>query len=200
MSLSDAANWASVVTVPLTLLAWFFTRERFAVFWKRQWKLVTMALFAVSAIAAARMGWFSLLNFQITWPLWKLIVVGGIGLVIPLLVLAAAKCFNLLPNPAKYTHDEFFGVCWHWSFCGYELFKDDIFALCPNCSYQLDPARASLYDAVPAIELVCDHCGFRKRYDCNWDELRRKVLKEVQRLVRTEEWLQRYEKNLTKQK
>ena len=96
MTLSDAANWATLVSLPLMVITWLFTRERFAGFWKKRWKLLTMTLFVVTAIGTARMGWFSWLNCEIKWPLWKLVVLAGAGVAIPLLVFVAAKYLNQL--------------------------------------------------------------------------------------------------------
>ena len=74
LSLADLGNIAAIISVPLTLLTWLVTRERFAGFWKKQGKLILAITVVLAAVALWRIGWLNWLQYQVTWPIWGLLL------------------------------------------------------------------------------------------------------------------------------
>jgi hypothetical protein len=65
LSASDIANYATIASVPLTLLTWFFTREHLAKFWRRRWKLIGSLVAGVACIGLLILiGWRSRCPFR----------------------------------------------------------------------------------------------------------------------------------------
>ena len=75
LSLADLSSIATIIGVLLTLLTWLFTRERLAEFWKKRGKLI-LAIMVILAMVAFlwRMGWLNWLQYQVTWPIWGLLL------------------------------------------------------------------------------------------------------------------------------
>lgn len=197
ISISDLANIATILSVPLAILTWLLTRERFAKFWKKRlkWILVIVAVIAIAGLS--RMGWLNWLQHKFMCPVWVLILLSFSGLVIALCVLAVCYFLNRTSDHFSYVSDNIFGIEWQWCWQAGKLYKNNLVPICPKprCSCRLDPREMSGYQAIDDISLICDHCGLRKDFDCDWDELRWKVIKEIDRRVRTEEFKERLRKS-----
>lgn len=190
ISISDLANIATILSLPVTILTWLFTRERFAKFWRKwiRWILVIVA--AIAVVGSWRMGWLNWIQCKFMCPVWLLILLSFSGLTVALCVLALCNFLSRAPDYFSYISDNIFGIDWRWHWQKGKLREHNLVPFCPRreCSCRLDPQEMSGYRAVDDISLVCDHCGFTKHFDCNWDELRWKVVKEIDRRIRTEEF------------
>lgn len=188
VSISDLANIATIVSVPLTILTWLFTRERLAKFWKKWFKWILGIVVIGGIWGLWRLGWLNWLQYRFLCPVWGLILLFLSGLAIVACILAIAT-FLRTNDHFSYLSDNIFGIEWQWRWQGGKLYKHNLMSFCPRrkCSCRLDPQEMSGYRAIDDISLVCDHCGFTKHFDCNWDELKWKVIKEIDRRIRTGE-------------
>jgi hypothetical protein len=96
----------------------------------------------------------------------------------------------------RYTSDIIFGVRWEWDYLRDSL--TDVTAYCPNtkCNCRLDLVKdygRSGYNEHVPVSLVCPHCNFKT--ECDWDEheLRRRVRIEIDRRLRTNEYVKNLE-------
>ena len=193
MNLSDIANYAQIVSIPLTILIWLITRERFVKFWKKWFVLILVIALIIGLIGLWKVNWLQWLQwlqYQITWPVWALMLLSLSGLAIAFSIRALTGSLGRIPDHSLYISDNVFGIEWHWCYQGDALYTKNFAPFCPNreCSCMLDPARRSSYQAIDDVILVCDHCGFTKDFECNWDTLIRKVVKEIDRRIRTGEF------------
>ena len=149
-----------------------------------------------------RNGWLSWLSFPVTWPVWALILLAFAGLAIACLALAVfyfvtkeASHLNKETSHLDYFSDDIFGVEWNWRYIRDQLDERELSAFCPNkqCACRLEPQLRSGAGAVDVVLLVCGHCGFSKGFEYDWRQLRRKVIIEIERRVRTREFKQRLE-------
>jgi hypothetical protein len=190
ISISDLANIATIVSVPLTILTWLLTRDHFTKFWKKWLKWILTIVVVIGIVGLWHMGWLNWLQYRFPCPVWVLILLPLAGLAIVSCIIAAIALLDRTPDRLSYLSDHIFGVEWHWQCPGGKLREYSLVPYCPKsgCSCQLDPREMSGYQAIGDISLVCDHCGFRKDFDCNWDELKWKVIKEIDRRIRTGEF------------
>lgn len=100
-------------------------------------------------------------------------------------------CFLLLvifparetPDWRSYTSDNFFGILWFWQFsAGGQLYAEDIQPRCPKCLSVLEPAYDMHYKVTTEFAFVCDHCDFKRQF-FDLHDLRRKIIKEVDRKI-----------------
>jgi hypothetical protein len=116
-------------------------------------------------------------------PHWLILVlvlctVGLIGL-LTLLVLRRA-------DPTRtYTSDSFLEIEWQWVYTGGNIYPDDVVPICPQCRFQMTFMDASNYAAVPRTAVVCEDCGYRRQFEGNHYAVRERVIKSVQRNLRT---------------
>ncbi len=73
-SLVGLANIAQIISVPLTLLAWLITRERFAEFWQKRGKPILAIAVILTVVALWHIGWLNWLQYQVAWPVWGLLL------------------------------------------------------------------------------------------------------------------------------
>lgn len=190
MNISDIANYAQIISIPLTILIWLITRERFVKFWKKWFVLILVIALIIGLIGLWKANWLKWLQYQITWPVWALILLSLSGLAIASLIRALTDSLDRIPEHFLYISDNVFGVEWHWRYREGKLYEKYFEPFCPNreCSCMLDPVQRSAYQAIDDVTLVCDHCGFKKDFECNWDKLIWKVVKEIDRRIRTGEF------------
>jgi hypothetical protein len=76
--LEDIANVVTILGLPLMVLTWLITRERFSKFWNKRRRLILAIAGVVSVMSAAillwRKGWLAWLQHPVTWPVWGLIL------------------------------------------------------------------------------------------------------------------------------
>jgi hypothetical protein len=203
MTLSDYASWASIFSLPLSVLLWFFTRETAAKFWKDWLGWIISAAIILGVFAAWHMGWLNWLAKPITWPVWGLILLGFVCFICPLFCQGLIKLFSDQSIPQldwhNYVNDEIFGVRWNWRYFGDKL-DDELSAFCPrqDCKCRLkselnNNARFNPGKYYPPISLVCSRCGFRQDYDIDLESLKRDVLVEIERRINTKEFLKHFE-------
>jgi len=197
ISINDLANIATIVTIPLIILTWLFTREHFAKFWKKWFKLILFVLLGFTTAFLWQKGLLNWLHYQFSCPVWALILLSISGLAIASFIIVVITFLNRTPDHSLYLSDNIFGIEWCWALRGHTVQKDTLVPYCPKpeCSCRLEPLELSGYEVIDNISLVCDHCGFRKDFDCNWDTLRWKVYKEIDRRVRTGEFKKSVSKN-----
>jgi hypothetical protein len=189
-SLSDVANLAQIISIPLTVLLWFFTKEHVAGFWKKWWRLIFSVLAVVTIVGAWRQGWFSWLTHSTALPIWVLILIlfGG-----PLLGFIIWSVISSLPSkpventtkidrsqsvpkqstqPVKpiqidwhnFVSDEIFGVLWRWDYYGNTINDRSLTAFCPRpgCMNRLE---SELDPANPNFGR--QHYGFPETMTCH---------------------------------
>jgi uncharacterized membrane protein len=74
LSLDKLANIAQIISVPLTILVWLFTREKFAEFWRKRGRVILAITVVLALVALWRIGWLNWLQYQVTWPIWGLLL------------------------------------------------------------------------------------------------------------------------------
>ncbi len=205
MTLSDYASWASILSLPLSVVLWLFTRESAAKFWKNWFGWILFGGFVLGLAAAWHLGWLSWLTKPVAWPVWGLILFGVGSFILPLFCWVLMKLFGEQSIVSQldwhnYVNDEVFGVSWHWNYLGDKL-NDDLSAFCPNhnCKCRLRselnrnaPFNPSRYES--PVSLVCPRCGFQKDFDSDFESIKRDVLFEIERRLNTKEFLKRFEK------
>jgi hypothetical protein len=132
---------------------------------------------------------FSLFIIKFTLPVWAILL---LMLAIPLLLLVIFITFkkNSIsePSPLNYISDVFFGIRWHWRYCGTQVDEDYLTPRCLKCSCVLEPINESLYAIMPRIGMHCSHCGTRISFGYGFEQLRREVHKEIDRKIVTGEY------------
>ncbi len=194
--LSDAANWAQILSLPLAVILWFFTREWAVKFWKMWAKWIMSALALLMVVTLWRIGWLAWLALPVTWPLWALVVLflaGPCVLGLRFLLLAHQSKRPPSPNHRDYRSDSILEIEWVWQYDGRMIDSFSIAAFCPKqgCSHRLDQS-AKDYDWQASREvgcvLSCPRCGFTSEFPENQQELRRRVAGEIERRIRTGEF------------
>ena len=74
LTLDDLANIAQIVSVPLMLLIWLVTRERFTQFWRKLFKPILAVTAVLAILGIWRLGWLEWLQIRISWPIWGLLL------------------------------------------------------------------------------------------------------------------------------
>lgn len=190
MKLEDVAGYATIASIPLTIVLWLVTREHFMAFWKKWAWLIKTTVVLLTLIGLVRLGWLDWIANRVTVPVYVLIIVLALLLGSVWLVARFVK-YMASSSPSQpwltYVSDNLFGVDWNWQYHDGQLTAYGITALCPkpSCRCRLSPQRSSMYDAIKEIGLVCQNCGFQKDFDCDWETLERRVLIEVERRIRT---------------
>jgi hypothetical protein len=207
MTLSDAANWATIFGVPISVVVsitlWYFTKESAAKFWEWAWKWITLAIVAFLAFALWHFGCLNWLCYKVTWPVWALILL-GISSLLFLVALAALSEIFSQPSaqqelkPYQYRKDEIFGVEWVWSYFGEQINVDDFSAFCPKegCKHRLESelnrnARVNTNLVGFPISLKCRRCGFQRDFECDLERLTHDAALEVERRLRTGEYIEK---------
>ncbi len=207
MKLEDAASYATIASIPLTIGLWLVTRERFVAFWQKWAWLIKTTVVLLTLVGLLRLGWLDWATFRFRVPVYALILLallwaGSLWLAFNLNITKAAD-HPVSETPAtpsappwlsytSYTSDNIFGVDWIWGYNGRMLSDHNVAAICPRsgCQCRLAPEPLLGGDIYfPRISLVCQHCGFRKDFDCDWEPLVHRVLTEVDRRIRTREFL-----------
>src|SRR5438067_7117851 len=111
-SLSDIANIAQIVTLPVTILLWAVTAERFARFWRRWLKWIVSAAALIAFYGLWMRGWIrSVAGIQV--PLWLVLVCTGAlaWFAISWLQIRRLSAKNRAP-----TSDLIDGIEWEWGY------------------------------------------------------------------------------------
>jgi hypothetical protein len=162
-TLSDYANLAQILSIPLAIVLWFFTKERVAMFWAKWWKLIFGVLGIVTLFAFWRLDWLHWLSRPVTLPLWLLILllvlIAGFGVLLiatslknPLLQIGMSHESSPMQRnstqPAQpsqsdwhnFVSDEIFGVLWKWRYVHNKLDEYSLVGFCPrqDCMNRLD--------------------------------------------------------------
>ena len=105
LTLADLGSIAAIVSVPLMLLAWLVTRERFAEFWKKRFKPILITTVVLAGLVVLwRIGWLNWLQYQVTWPIWGLLLYPVVLLCVPVGIVALIVYIDDLRNPES-THE-----------------------------------------------------------------------------------------------
>jgi hypothetical protein len=100
-----------------------------------------------------------------------------------------------IPEFYAYNKDQFFNAVWRWSYAGNGL-PTDASSFCPNCDMQLmyhEDHGAYRAAGLTNTILFCDRCNERVTdVEGDYDHLERRVLREIERKVRANE----YKRNL----
>ena len=132
------------------------------------------------AIWSAVKWFFGLFLVTSMLPVWGIIL---LMLTIPLVLGVGLLFLGRAETHLTYTSDTFFGISWHWSYVGGQLYDQDITPRCPHCKTVLEPVHESAYAVVDDITLACHHCGFKKRFEFNLVTLLDRVKLEVDRKI-----------------
>lgn len=110
-----------------------------------------------------------------------------------LLVLSTIALFGLLTSmvlrradPTNgYTSDTFLDIDWQWVYSNGTIYPDAVVPLCPKCRFQMSFIDASNYSVVPRTAVVCEDCGYSRQFEGNHHAVKERVIKLVQRNLRT---------------
>ncbi len=158
----------------------------------------------LTLVGLLRLGWLDWATFRFRVPVYALILLallwaGSLWLAFNLKITKPNEDLGGTPpaSPSgppwlSYISDNIFGVDWIWGYDGRMLSDHNIAAICPRTACQCRLGQepiwvGGLYD--PRVALVCQHCDFRKDFDCDWGPLVHRVLTEVERRIRTREYL-----------
>jgi len=197
LTISNAANWASILSIPLSLALWFYTREKFAKFWERWLKLIFSAFAVLIVVTFWLGGWLNWLSHQVTWPVWALVL---LALLVPTVALLALRAVSLRQNQwvlqewAGYRSDHIFGVKWSWRYDTSGI--SHITGFCPRCDMRLvyseerlDGQPPDMFEPADCTVFVCEKCGARsERVPGYFSHVLGRVEREIDRRIRTEEW------------
>jgi hypothetical protein len=202
MNLSDGANWAQILSLPLSLLLWLVPREKVGKTFKQSRKaLLAFALFA-AVMGLYRLGWLNWLSPILLWfvmkvrfPVWGLFLVYLAGFASPVFLWVGVRMISKSKTQQplhwrQYRSDTIFRVFWRWE---YPVSERRLEVFCPlaHCKCRLDMVedwdRLGCRREAPA-SLYCSHCGLKEDYDCSPKELLRRVVLEVERRCNTGEY------------
>jgi hypothetical protein len=170
LALSDMANWAQILSLPVSVALWYFTREKAAKFWKKYLKVILSAFAILTLITFSRVGWLDWLTHEVTWPVWALMLLGLSVPVVALLILWLRSLLEKQPESRDYllyVSDNIDGIEWHWSYSEGQLDDFRLSAFCSNheCSCRLEAQLQRIIP--PEISLKCNHCGYVKDFRCD---------------------------------
>jgi hypothetical protein len=212
-TLSDWANFAQILSLPLAILLWLFTKDHVTTFWRKWRTPIFIGLPCLAAVGAWRWGWLAWLvrPITVTLPVWVWAVALmciALAISLPWVMRVSLRNDSSRPgNPigelpsartsrrgwTEYINDEIFGVRWSWDYFGTRLDARSLTAFCPaiSCRHRLD-VRPNYPAAISklTISLSCPRCGFTRDFDWDHDELRKNVLGEVERRLNTGEYLE----------
>ena len=122
-------------------------------------------------------------------PVWLLVLL-SLGSLLFLLTLIA-RSFQHGPTHLDYHTDRFLGILWRWRYDSSGTVHSPI-PFCPYCDMQLRGRRSAGYAVIKDIEFHCDGCNRRiAEFDFGWDELEDRVIREIHRVLRNNEWQKR---------
>lgn len=100
-TLSDYANLAQIVSIPLTIAVWFFTREHFVKFWKSFSWLFWILVSALIVLTVWRFGWLdwvsaivNSLTARVATPVWCLILLVAFGMILVVAIQMIARSYK----------------------------------------------------------------------------------------------------------
>jgi len=142
------------------------------------------------------------LTYEISLPIWSIFLISVSGLMIVILyfwLINFLRPFNTEPDFNSYTRDKIFGITWTWQWSDSLLLEHSLVALCPNCSYELEYQIARDSSNPPFFREIlcmhCDHCNYNQNFELTIDQLRNRIIKEILRIVRTNEYKNRLTSN-----
>lgn len=196
ITLSDLGNYAQILSLPLSVLLWRVTAERFGRFWKRWKRIVFLILSSVALGAAWRLGWIGWATQLVHIPVWGVCLLGISGFFLSWLIWKTVRWMANASANQKRESGIVEDVEWHWRLVGDRIDGNSLTALCPDasCRHRLDSEDVGHigdqygYQLVDHIRLVCPRCGFRRDYNCNQRELVRRVGLEIERRFQTGEY------------
>jgi hypothetical protein len=101
----------------------------------------------------------------------------------------------------QYKQDRFFNAVWRWSYDRTAL-PTDAASFCPNCDMQLvfhESHGAYLAAGLTNTLLICERCNQQiADVEGDYDHLERRVLREIERMVRTGEYKRVLANNVSK--
>ena len=194
--IQTAANWAQILGVPIAIISWLVTKERFAKFWKRFGWLI---FFALGVLAAYRFGWLRWLSERFALPLWTIILLFLSGPFLFGSLIGLVSLYQKTTAPHReYQQDEVFGVDWQWQYEGNHFDVFSFWGSCPNCRCRLtirESMEGTILFSMDGTVLFCQHCGFSRTFpEQSLDNLKRSVAIEIERRIRTGEYRARIEK------
>ncbi len=199
MSLDQKLSVAGLI---LAAAAWLIAPKKLWGFCKNNLLLVLILLLVTVIFYCSEYGWLNWVFYPVVWPIGGLMLFGFLCLVIPIVIIfiiASLKKQPPIPDPTTYKTDEILGVQWVWNYHGAKLDGTELSAFCPNqkCKCRLDTESACAasggYYRVdePRLSFHCPNCGLKRDFDVDMDKLKRKVFIEIERRIRTGEYVQR---------
>lgn len=199
------SDWLTVGGIVVTGAAWLIDRKQVVGFFGKHHRII-LAFFAIAALSALwEGGYLNWLIHRANWPVWALILLGLSGFVFALAILAISELFKKgEPTPFNYVRDEIFDVLWVWGYRGTKLDQSELAAFCPkpDCRCRLDSksgivASGGYYPVgEPRFSLSCPNCGFKREFDRNESDLKRRVFLEIERRINTREYVERMKREV----
>lgn len=162
LTIANIANIAAIISIPLMFLFWLFTRERLAEFWKKRGKfLIVIIVVIIGIITSWRIGWLSCLQYQVTWPIWGVVLFSIVFICIILGIVLLVLYITSSQNPTESTSKYYtlYGARWY--------LDGNIFCNQPICAKCLMEMRHVAWpDMLNPLEIwKCRQCGHEIRWD-----------------------------------
>jgi len=86
----------------------------------------------------------------------------------------------------SYKSDNILGINWSWDYYLQEVMENSILPLCPKCAFELQPYRASAFNAVNHVGFRCHKCGWQHEFQATHNDVIHTVIKSIEHNIRTE--------------
>lgn len=146
----------------------------------------------LATIKSIAISFGNIFTYTITIPVWGVLFLLFITYLVYIGIMYAKKKSSNTLTKEDYIQDNIFSIDWQWNWAFDGI--NNLTPLCPECSYQLNLSptidRTKLSKGADFImtKVECDHCGFKKEINDEIDRLKHKVIKEIHRKIRTEEF------------
>lgn len=146
--------------------------------------------FPVSRLVGRVLAWcWGIFIAGITIPVWLFTIVTGLALAF--LVASARRLFHSPTDWKQYRRDTFLEINWHWDYLYDEIATSTLVPICPKCGYQMSTFPEAPWAPTPQLTIRCDDCGYARQFDGTLDTLVERIVKLIQRKLRTGEYLKK---------
>ena len=195
MTLPEAGNLAQVLSFPFAVLLWAATQRIAPRFWKKWAGPVLSTAAVVTLVALWRSRILNSLGARLHVPGWLVLVLGLLAVLVSLICWSLTHAGKAQRDWRDYVSDELLGLVWHWRYARNEIQELSLSAFCPHCRHRLQPQQDADHrppgPKTAPVTLLCPHCGFKREFDSHFDQLKAKVIAEIERRLNTGEYRQR---------
>lgn len=124
-------------------------------------------------------------DFGFSLPLWGWILV---IVAIPVIYFFSSLIYKKIKgnDPYEgYKSDNILGIIWSWDYFLNDVIENSLLPLCPKCEFELQPYRASAFNAVNHVGFRCQKCGWQNEFQATHNEVIHTVIKSIEHKIRT---------------